>query len=83
MLGRFLKLFERKSDAYEALLGIGLQTAANIAVTPELALKSVPVFCGVSVRCEVLGSLPFMLYKRSPMAADTRSPTVPATRSWS
>jgi len=27
MLGRFFKLFERKSDAYEALLGIGLQTA--------------------------------------------------------
>jgi len=43
MLGRFFKLFERKSDAYEALLGIGLQTAANIAVTPELALKCVPV----------------------------------------
>jgi hypothetical protein len=39
MLGRFLKLFERKSDAYEVLLGIGLQTAANIAVTPEIALK--------------------------------------------
>src|SRR6266508_3219884 len=64
MLGRFLKIFERKSDAYEALLGIGLQTAANIAVTPELALKCVPVYRGVSVRCEVLGSLPFMLYQR-------------------
>ena len=64
MLGRFLKFFERKNDAYEALLGIGLQTAANIAVTPELALKCVPVYRGVSVRCEVLGSLPFMLYQR-------------------
>ena len=39
----FLKFFERKSDAYDALLGIGMQTAANIAVTPELALKCVPV----------------------------------------
>jgi phage portal protein BeeE len=64
MLGRFLKLFERKSDAYEALLGIGMATAANIAVTPELALKCVPIYRGVSVRCEVLGSLPFMLYRR-------------------
>ena len=64
MLGRFFKFFERKSDAYETLLGIGLQTAANIAVTPELALKCVPVYRGVSVRCEVLGSLPFMLFKR-------------------
>jgi phage portal protein BeeE len=64
MLGRFFKLFERKSDAYDALLGIGLTTAANIAVTPELALKCVPVYRGVSVRCEVLGSLPFMLYRR-------------------
>jgi HK97 family phage portal protein len=56
--------FERKSDAYDALLGIGLATAANIAVTPELALKCVPVYRGVSVRCEVLGSLPFLLYER-------------------
>src|SRR6266566_1173254 len=65
MLGRFLKLFERKSDAgYEALLGVGLATAANIAVTPELALKCVPVYRGVSVRCEVLGSLPLLLYER-------------------
>lgn len=64
MLGRFLKLFERKSDAYDALLGVGLATAANISVTPELALKCVPVYRGVSVRCEVLGSLPFLLYER-------------------
>jgi hypothetical protein len=49
MLGRFLELFERKSDAYDALLGIGMQTAANIAVTPELALKSTPVYPGVSI----------------------------------
>lgn len=64
MLGRFLKLFERKSDAYDALLGIGMQTAANIAVTPELALKCTPVYRGVSIRGEVLGSLPFILYQR-------------------
>ena len=64
MLGKIFKMFERKSDAYDALLGIGMQTAANIAVTPELALKCAPVYRGVSVRCEVLGSLPFMLYER-------------------
>lgn len=64
MLGKFLKMFERKSDAFDALLGIGMQTAANIAVTPELALKCTPVYRGVSIRGEVLGSLPFMLYQR-------------------
>jgi HK97 family phage portal protein len=64
MLGRFLKFFERKSDGYEALLGIGMATAANIAVTPEIALKCTPVFRGVSIRDEVLGSLPFMLHER-------------------
>ena len=64
MLGRFFKFFERKSDGYEALLGIGMATAANIAVTPEIALKCTPVFRGVSIRGEVLGSLPFMLYER-------------------
>lgn len=64
MLGKFFKMFERKSDAFEALLGIGMQTAANIAVTPELALKCTPVYRGVSIRGEVLGSLPFMLYQR-------------------
>jgi hypothetical protein len=35
MLGKFLKFFERKSDAYGALLGIGMQTAANIAAAPN------------------------------------------------
>jgi hypothetical protein len=54
MLGRFLKLFERKSDAYDALLGIGMQTAANIAVTPELALKCTPVYRDVSIRGDAL-----------------------------
>jgi HK97 family phage portal protein len=63
MLGKFFKIFERKSG-YEALLGVGMQTAANIAVTPEIALKCIPVYRGVSVRCEVLGSLPFLLYER-------------------
>jgi phage portal protein BeeE len=64
MLGKFFKRFERKSDAFEALLGIGMQTAANIAVTPDLALRCTPVYRGVSIRGEVLGSLPFMLYQR-------------------
>lgn len=32
MLSKFLIIFERKSDAYDALLGIGMATAANIAV---------------------------------------------------
>jgi len=65
MLGRFFKLFERKSsDPFDALLGIGMQTAANIAVTPEVALRCIPVYAGVRVRCETLGSLPLHLYKR-------------------
>jgi hypothetical protein len=50
MFGKFFKFFERKTGAYDALLGIGLQTAASIAVTPELALKCAPVYHGVSVR---------------------------------
>ena len=66
MLGRlFHRLFECKSDAaFEALLGIGFATAAQIAVTPETALRCVPVYAGVRVRCEVLGSLPLHLYER-------------------
>jgi HK97 family phage portal protein len=66
MLGRlFHRLFERKSDAaFEALLGIGFATAAQIAVTPETALRCVPVYAGVRVRCEVIGSLPLHLYER-------------------
>jgi HK97 family phage portal protein len=63
MLNRFLKIFERKSDAYAALLGFGLATAAKIAVTPETALRSPSVQAAVRVRRETLGSLPLHLYK--------------------
>jgi phage portal protein BeeE len=65
MLGKFFKMiFERKSDPFEALLGIGVQTAANIAVSPESALRCIPVYAGVRVRCETLGALPLHLYVR-------------------
>jgi hypothetical protein len=38
MLDKFFKLSERKSAAgYQALFGVGIATAANIAVTPEQA----------------------------------------------
>ena len=80
MLGKIFKMFERKSDGYEALLGIGLATAANIAVTPTLALKCVPVYRGVSVRCEVLGSLPIILYKRLPDGGKERATDHPLYR---
>lgn len=63
MLGRFLKFFERKSDStWDVLLGIGMQTAANIAVSPEVALRCIPVLAGTRVRCETLGALPLHLY---------------------
>jgi HK97 family phage portal protein len=64
-LKSFLGVPERKSiTGWEALIDTGARTAANIAVSPDIALKCVPVYRGVSVRCEVLGSLPFMLYQR-------------------
>jgi hypothetical protein len=47
MLGKFFKLFERKSnDTFDVLLGVGMQTAANIAVSPEIALRCIPVYAG-------------------------------------
>ena len=49
---------------FEALIDLGARTAADIAVTPTTALKCVPVYAGVRVRCETLGSLPFLLYER-------------------
>jgi len=67
MFGPIRKLFERKASSYsnyEALINLGLQTASEISVTPEIALRCTPVFRGVSIRGEVLGSLPFMLYER-------------------
>lgn len=73
MLQRFRNLFSRKgwtlsssSEELRALFGLGAATAANIAVTPEVALRCVPVYRGVSVRCETLASLPLMLYERRP-----------------
>lgn len=63
-LGRFFRRTESKNANLEALINFGLQTASNIFVTPEIALRCVPVYRGVSVRCEVLGSLPFHLYQR-------------------
>jgi len=81
MLGRFLKLFERKSaNGYAALLGVGAATAANIAVTPERALKCAPVYRGVSVRCEVLGSLPLHLYERRDDGGKDRATNHPLYR---
>lgn len=66
MLGKLLSLFERKSSGanYEALLGLGLATAANIAVSPEIALRCPTVAAGVRIRREVLGALPLHLYQR-------------------
>jgi HK97 family phage portal protein len=75
MLGKFFKqLFERKSnDTYEMLLGIGMQTAANIAVSPEIALRCVPVYAGVRVRCETLGALPLHMYSKGPKGQKDRA----------
>jgi HK97 family phage portal protein len=64
MFGLFKSKIEKKSAALEALLGFAAGTAANIAVSPETALRCAPVYRGANVRCEVLGSLPFMLYAR-------------------
>ena len=65
MLGRIKNLFvERKSSAMDALFDLGAQTAATIAVSPSAALRCVPVYAGARVRCETLGSMPFLLYKR-------------------
>ena len=48
----------------EELIDLSARTASDISVSPERALRCVPVFAGVKVRCETLGSLPFILYKR-------------------
>lgn len=63
MLGWFRKT-ERKEMDITALLDLGARTAAGIAVAPESALRCMPVYRGASIRCEVLGSLPFHLYER-------------------
>jgi HK97 family phage portal protein len=63
MFGWFKKS-ERKEMDITALLDLGARTAAGIAVAPESALRCMPVYRGVSIRSEVLGSLPFHLYAR-------------------
>lgn len=63
MLGWF-KRTERKEMDISALLDLGARTAAGIAIAPENALRCMPVYRGASIRCEVLGSLPFHLYER-------------------
>jgi HK97 family phage portal protein len=49
---------------WEALVDFGAQTASEIHVSPERALRCVPVYAGVRVRCDVLSSLPLHLYER-------------------
>ncbi|WP_198164985.1 phage portal protein [Rhodoplanes sp. Z2-YC6860] len=57
---------ERKSTTTgrEALVDYAVRTSSDIAVSPERALRCPAVFAGVRVRCEVLGTLPIVLYKR-------------------
>lgn len=62
MFGFFKR--EQKELDISALIDLGARTAAQIAVTPDAALRCVPVYAGVRVRSEVLGSIPLHLYKR-------------------
>src|SRR3954463_2168629 len=58
---------ERKSSTvmgWEALVDYGTTTASEISVSPDRALRCTPVYAGVRVRCETIGSLPFILYER-------------------
>jgi HK97 family phage portal protein len=66
MFGRIWAMFagERKAMDLSALLDVGSQTAAAIAVSPDRAMRCVPVFCAVKVIAETIGSLPCLLYKR-------------------
>ncbi|TXL75629.1 phage portal protein [Vineibacter terrae] len=68
MLKRIKSLFgapERKSDStWEALIDVASRTAADIAVSPTVAMRHMPFYRGAAVRSEVLGSLPFLLYRR-------------------
>ena len=50
--------------ALEEFFAAAHGTASAIAVTPTRALECVPVFAGVRIRCETLGSLPLHLYRR-------------------
>jgi len=50
--------------ALEELFAAAHGTASAIAVSPTRALECVPVFAGVRIRCETLGSLPLQLYRR-------------------
>lgn len=47
-----------------ALLDAGTQTAAGIMASPTRAMRCVPVYAGVRVIAETIGSLPCILYQR-------------------
>ncbi|MCW5733479.1 MAG: phage portal protein [Enhydrobacter sp.] len=67
MAGWLRSLFggERKGVTdITALLDVGSQTAAGIMASPTRAMRCVPVYAGVRVISETVGSLPLHLYKR-------------------
>ena len=71
MLNALLKPigFEIKSHAaweekLRAHLGIEDTPIGGVVVTPTTAMKCTAVYAAVRVRCETLGSLPLMLYRR-------------------
>lgn len=79
MLG-FFKRSERKEMDITALLDLGARTAAGINVSPENALRCVPVYAGVRVRCETIGALPFLLYERRDAGGKDRATDHPLYR---
>ncbi len=67
MAGWFRSLFggERKSVTdLAALIDAGSRTAAGIVASPTRAMRCVPVYSGVRVIAETIGSLPCLLYRR-------------------
>ncbi len=76
MLAKFLSIFSRKdaaSTGWSALVDSGRETAAGILVSPDIALRCAPVFAGVRVRSETIGSLPASIFKRLPGGGKERA----------
>ena len=63
-------------------MDFGVTTASEIAVSPERAMRCVPVYAGIRVRCETIGSLPFILYERRPIKARTARQRILSTSSF-
>ncbi len=74
MLKRVINYFTKSQPpGWDNLVDIGRQTAAGIHVSPDSALRCAPVFAGVKVRSETIGSLPVHIFQRLPGGGKERA----------